>query len=159
MREAEAAALVAEAPLESAPRLEPLVPQLDEASRRSPVVAALVTMRPQQWLKNLLVIAAAGAAGALGSDDVPGRVGVACFAFCLLSSGIYAINDVRDRFEDRLHPRKRFRPVAAGSLSPETAIILGIALMAVGLGLCWFIAPLLALVGIAYLALTLSYTM
>jgi decaprenyl-phosphate phosphoribosyltransferase len=84
---------------------------------------------------------------------------VACFAFCLLSSGIYAINDVRDRFEDRLHPRKRFRPVAAGTLSSEAAIALGIALTAVGLGLCWFIAPVLALVGVAYLALTLSYTM
>jgi decaprenyl-phosphate phosphoribosyltransferase len=159
MREPEAAALAAEAPLKSAPKIQPLVPPLGVASRRSFVVAALVTMRPQQWPKNLLVIAAAGAAGALGHDDVPGRVGAACFAFCLLSSGIYAINDVRDRFEDRLHPRKRFRPVAAGSLSPEAAIVLGAALTAVGLGLCWFIAPLLALVGVAYLALTLSYTM
>ena len=46
------------------------------------------------------------------------RVGLACAAFCLLASGIYAINDVRDAHEDRLHPRKRHRPVAAGSLSP-----------------------------------------
>src|SRR6266481_5687741 len=106
MREPEAAALAAEAPLKSAPQIQPLVPPLGLASRRSPVVAALVTMRPQQWPKNLLVIAAAGAAGALGHDDVPGRVGVACFAFCLLSSGIYAINDVRDVHEDRLHPKK-----------------------------------------------------
>src|SRR5437588_8559155 len=151
MREAEAAAATAERPLESAHRLGQLVPTPAEALRRSPLAAALITMRPQQWVKNLLVIAAAGAAGALGHDDVPGRVGVACFAFCLLSSGIYAINDVRDRFEDRLHPRKRFRPVAVGSLSPEAAIILGIALMGVGLALCWFIAPLLALVGVGYL--------
>jgi decaprenyl-phosphate phosphoribosyltransferase len=147
MREAEAAALAADAP------------PLRETSRRSPLVAAIVTMRPQQWVKNVLVIAAPAAAGALGHDDVPGRIVVACFAFCLLSSGIYAVNDVRDRFEDRLHPRKRFRPVAVGDLTPEAATILGIGLMAIGLGLCWFIAPLLAVVGIGYLALTLSYTM
>ena len=79
----------------------------------------LVTMRPKQWIKNALVVAAAGAAGALGHDDVPVRVGLACVAFCLLASGIYAINDVRDAPEDRLHPRKRHRPVAAGELDPR----------------------------------------
>ena len=81
--------------------------------------AALVTLRPRQWLKNPLVIAAAGAAGALGHDDVPVRVALAFVAFCMLASGIYAINDVRDRDEDRLHPRKRYRPVAAGELDPR----------------------------------------
>lgn len=137
----------------------PLVPKGARAARRGPVLAAVVTMRPKQWLKNTLVIAAAGAAGALGHDDVPGRVGVAFFAFCLLASGIYAINDVRDRHEDRLHPRKRYRPVAAGELTPTAAKALGVVLMATGLGLCAFIAPLLALVGAGYLALTLSYTL
>jgi decaprenyl-phosphate phosphoribosyltransferase len=123
------------------------------------VHAALVTLRPQQWVKNLLVIAAAGAAGALGNDDVPGRVTVAFIAFCLLSSGIYAVNDVRDVHEDRLHPKKRFRPVAAGELGRPAATVLGIALMCVGLGLCAFISPLLGLVGAGYVALTLSYTL
>ena len=113
MREAEAAAALAHKPQR---QLGTLVPPAAGLARRGPVLAALVTLRPQQWPKNLLVIAAAGAAGALGHDDVPGRVGVACFAFCLLSSGIYAINDVRDVHEDRLHPKKRFRPVAAGEL-------------------------------------------
>jgi decaprenyl-phosphate phosphoribosyltransferase len=159
MREPEAAAAAAEPPLESAHRIGQLVPTPVEASRRSPLAAALITMRPQQWVKNLLVIAAAGAAGALGQDDVPGRVGVACFAFCLLSSGIYAVNDVRDVREDRVHPRKRHRPVAAGDLGRRAATILGLGLMAIGLGLCTFIAPLLGVVGAAYLALTLSYTL
>jgi decaprenyl-phosphate phosphoribosyltransferase len=160
MREAEAAAAVAaEAPRESAPPLKTLIQAPASASRRSPALAAVITLRPQQWVKNLLVIAAAGAAGALGHDDVPGRVIVACFAFCLLASGIYAINDVRDVYEDRLHPKKRLRPVAAGELGQGTAAIIGVVLMAVGLGLCAFISPLLALVGAGYLALTLSYTM
>jgi decaprenyl-phosphate phosphoribosyltransferase len=119
----------------------------------------LATMRPRQWVKNALVIAAAGAAGALGHDDTPGRVAVAFMAFCLLASGIYAINDVSDAEEDRRHPRKRFRPVAAGELDPRFAVGLGLALLLAGLLLCAVIGPLLALVGFAYASLTLSYTL
>jgi decaprenyl-phosphate phosphoribosyltransferase len=119
----------------------------------------MATVRPRQWIKNGLVLAAAGAAGALGRDDVPGRVIVACIAFCALASGIYAINDVRDAEEDRRHPRKCHRPVAAGELKPGTAVMLGLGLMLGGMLLCAVISPLLALVGAGYLALTLSYTM
>jgi decaprenyl-phosphate phosphoribosyltransferase len=129
------------------------------AAGRGPVLAALVTARPRQWIKNVLVIAAAGAAGALGRPGVPLRVGLACVAFCLIASGIYAINDVRDAPEDRLHPRKRFRPVAAGELAPRTAVGLGLAWMTLGLALCVAIRPLLAVVGGSYVALTLSYTL
>ncbi len=132
---------------------------IETHARRGPLQAALVTMRPRQWIKNALVIAAAGAAGALGEDDVPLRVGLACIAFCLLASGIYAINDVRDAPEDRLHPRKRLRPIAAGELDPQLATVFGLGLMAAGLLLCVLVRPLLAVVGGGYLALTLSYTM
>jgi decaprenyl-phosphate phosphoribosyltransferase len=118
-----------------------------------------VTLRPRQWIKNLLVVAAAGAAGALGRDDVPVRVGLACAAFCLLASGIYAINDVRDAPEDRLHPRKRLRPVAAGELDPRAATALGTVLICAGLALCMVVRPLVAVVGAGYVALTLSYTL
>jgi decaprenyl-phosphate phosphoribosyltransferase len=126
---------------------------------RSPWLAALVTLRPRQWIKNLLVIAAAGAAGALGHDDVPVRVGLAFVAFCMLASGIYAVNDVRDVGEDRVHPRKRFRPVAAGEFSAQAALALGVGLMVTGIVLCALITPLLAVVGAGYLALSLSYTL
>jgi len=118
-----------------------------------------VTLRPRQWIKNLLVIAAAGAAGAIGRDHVPLRVGLAFIAFCMLASGIYAVNDVRDAEEDRLHPRKRFRPIAAGELDPRAATWLGAGLMIAGVALCFAIRPLLAVVGGGYLALTLSYTL
>lgn len=126
--------------------------------RRGRFHAALVTLRPRQWIKNALVIAAAGAAGALGRDDVPVRVTLAFVAFCMLASGTYAINDVRDSDEDRLHPRKRYRPIAAGELEPRLAVALGLGLMAAGLALCAFVRPLLLVVGAGYLALTLSYT-
>ncbi len=126
--------------------------------RRSRARAALVTARPRQWIKNALVVAAAGAAGALGHDDVPVRVGLACLAFCLISAGIYALNDTHDAAEDRRHPRKRHRPVAAGELAPRDAILLGVGWLLGGIILCFSIRPLLGLVGLGYVALTLSYT-
>jgi decaprenyl-phosphate phosphoribosyltransferase len=126
---------------------------------RGPARALVATMRPKQWIKNALVIAAPGAAGALGHDGVPIRVGLATAAFCLLASGIYAINDARDAREDRLHPLKRHRPVAAGELDPRTAITFGIWLIVVGIAVCAAISLLLAVVGVGYAALTVSYTL
>jgi decaprenyl-phosphate phosphoribosyltransferase len=122
-------------------------------------MAALVTARPRQWIKNALIIAAPGAAGALGEDDVPGRVALACVAFCLISAGIYALNDCRDVAEDRLHPRKRFRPIAAGELAVRDAVILGSIWLLAGLGVCFAVRPLLGVIGLGYVVLTLSYTL
>jgi decaprenyl-phosphate phosphoribosyltransferase len=143
-------------PLTPAVELSPS--PLAATPRRGQLRAVLVTLRPQQWTKNLLVIAAAGAAGALGHDDVPMRVGLTFIAFCLLASGLYAVNDIRDVAEDRRHPRKRRRPVAAGELDARAALVLGAALMATGLALCAIVRPLLLAVGAGYVALTLSYT-
>jgi decaprenyl-phosphate phosphoribosyltransferase len=125
--------------------------------RRGPH-ALVAAMRPRQWIKNLLVIAAPGAAGALGHDDVPVRVAVAFIAFCLLSAATYLVNDVRDVHEDRHHPRKRHRPVAAGELDPRHALIAAGALILVGLGLCLAVRPLLLVVGVGFLALTFTYS-
>jgi decaprenyl-phosphate phosphoribosyltransferase len=141
------------------PRRVSALPRADVLPRRGPVRALVAVARPRQWLKNGLVVAAAGAAGALGRDDVPLRVSVAFVAFCLVASGVYAINDVRDAAEDRQHPRKRYRPVAAGELTPKQGLAAGISLVTVGLVLCVSVRPLLALVGAGYLALTVSYTL
>ena len=99
-----------------------------------------------------------GAAGALGYDDVPARVLVTSAAFCLLSAGVYALNDVRDRREDRCHPRKWRRPVAAGELTPREAVTprTGVDCVRADPGRCG--APVVALVGLAYVALTISYS-
>jgi decaprenyl-phosphate phosphoribosyltransferase len=121
-------------------------------------MAALVTARPRQWIKNALIIAAPGAAGALGETGVPVRVAMACIAFCLISAGIYALNDARDVAEDRLHPRKRFRPIAAGELSRRDAVILGVIWLLIGLAASAAIRPLLGVIALGYVILTLSYT-
>jgi decaprenyl-phosphate phosphoribosyltransferase len=91
--------------------------------------------RPKQWVKNLLVAAAPFAAGVMDDPATVVTVVVGIVAFSLVSSGTYAINDARDVEADRNHPRKRTRPIAAGRITPATAIIFGAVLVAVGLGL------------------------
>jgi decaprenyl-phosphate phosphoribosyltransferase len=132
-----------------------VAPALRPRSRRRALVALA---RPRQWVKNALVIGAPGAAGALGHDDVPVRVLITCAAFCLLSAGIYSLNDVRDRHEDSCHPRKWRRPVASGELAPKDAAAHGVAWLVGGLILAAAVAPAVALVGLAYVAVTLSYS-
>lgn len=144
------------------PRAGDTPAQAPDRPRRAPRSrprALLALARPRQWIKNALVIAAPGAAGALGRDDVPVRVVAACVAFCLLSAGIYALNDVRDRNEDRLHPRKRLRPVASGELAVSDAVVFGASAILVGLIVCAVVTPLLALIGAGYIALTVSYSL
>jgi decaprenyl-phosphate phosphoribosyltransferase len=130
-----------------------------DARSRGIVRAAIATARPRQWMKNALVIAAPGAARAFSHPGVPVRVGLAFVAFCAIASGIYAINDVHDAGEDRRHPTKCRRPVAAGELSARQAIALGVILIAIGLVICAAVRPLLVLVAVAYIGLTLSYTL
>ena len=132
-----------------------VVPAARPRGRRQ---ALLALARPRQWVKNALVVGAPGAAGALGRDDVPGRLLVTCAAFCLVSAGIYALNDVRDRHEDRAHPRKWRRPVAVGEVAPRDAALHGAVWIVGGLVLATAVSPAVALVGLAYIALTVSYS-
>ncbi|MGA8355137.1 MAG: UbiA family prenyltransferase, partial [Solirubrobacteraceae bacterium] len=76
--------------------------------------ALLRACRPRQWVKNLLVVAAPGAAGVLSHPHVAVEVAGAFICFCMLSSATYLINDVHDRHEDALHARRRHRPIACG---------------------------------------------
>jgi len=115
--------------------------------------------RPRQWSKNVLVLAAPCAAGVIARPQIAMRVALAFVVFCLLSSATYLVNDVRDRDQDRLHPRKRLRPVAAGELSKRAALLTGGAIALAGLALASAVAPALVLVGCAYLAVTASYSL
>jgi decaprenyl-phosphate phosphoribosyltransferase len=107
----------------------------------------------------VLVAIAPAAAGALTRPAVMFEVAAAFLAFCLLSSATYLVNDVRDREQDRRHPRKRTRPIAAGELSPRGALRIAALLAPLGLLVSLAVRPSLALVGMGYLALTTSYSM
>ena len=143
------------------PRPEVLIGGRDakQRARRSSVGALIRACRPRQWTKNLLVLAAPLAAGAIDWPGVPARVAGAFVALCMLSSATYLLNDVRDRDQDRVHPRKRSRPIAAGELSIRAAITVGAILALGGLALAAAITPGLAAVGAGYLAVTMSYSL
>jgi 4-hydroxybenzoate polyprenyltransferase len=98
----------------------------------------LRSMRPPQWIKNLFLFAAPIFGRAIGQGPVLLRTAAAFVVFCGLSSALYLVNDVRDAAEDRVHPRKSKRPIAAGRISP---------------GQAWIAAGLLAVGGLAGAAL------
>lgn len=93
-------------------------PQVDPA----PVTGLIKLARPKQWLKNALVVAAPLAAGVLLEPSVLVWVAIAFACFCLAASSVYMVNDVLDVKEDRAHPKKQFRPVASGQVSPRAAL-------------------------------------
>jgi len=118
-----------------------------------------VSLRPKQWLKNVIVFA-----GLFFAEDflVLSKIldTVAAFIlFCLVSSSGYLVNDVIDRSKDALHPRKRLRPIAAGVVAPGAAVTLAVLLMAVGLAGAWLLNHEFALILAVYLAFTLSYSL
>ena len=119
----------------------------------SPILAL---MRPGQWVKNAFVFAALVFAGKLTDPRLVLLSLQAFAAFCLLSSGVYIINDIADAEEDRRHPRKKDRPVASGAVSPGRARLLALLCLLDGAGLCYVTGPngrQLLLVGVAYVLL------
>ena len=133
-------------------------PSFAGAPGRTVAASLIISLRPGQWTKNLLVFA-----GVLFGQRllVPAAVGrsLAAFAvFCALSGAIYLLNDVADRERDRLHPLKATRPIASGALPVRTAVMVAIALSAAGLAASLAIGPAFAGVAVAYLALQMLYS-
>jgi len=116
--------------------------------------------RPRQWIKNVLVFAAPGAAGISLTPHELAPVLGAFAAWCLVSSGTYLVNDALDAEADRLHPRKRLRAVASGVVPVGTARAVGLCLLAVGAGApaAWG-APGVTGFLVLYAAITLSYSL
>ena len=114
--------------------------------------------RPRQWVKNLLVVVAPGAAGVLLHGTVLWHAAAAFGIFCVAASGTYFLNDAVDAPADRLHPTKRYRPVATGVVPVGLAIGVGIALMAVATALGgWLAGWHLALVMAIYALVNVAY--
>ncbi|MDR1712256.1 MAG: decaprenyl-phosphate phosphoribosyltransferase [Propionibacteriaceae bacterium] len=132
---------------------------VEELARKSALPAWLRAMRPKQWVKNVLVFAAPVAAGRLFETDVLSASALALVAFCLISSSVYLVNDVRDAEADRAHPKKRFRPIAAGELAPQAAVAMAVVLGIAALALSWWVAPQLFATIATYWALQLGYSL
>lgn len=124
------------------------------------MLSALIrTARPKQWLKNVLVFAAPGAAGVLDEWPEFGLTLLAFASFCLAASGIYVWNDLLDVEADRRHPTKCRRPIAAGELSIGAARVAGVVLPVLSLVLAgltgrWQTVAVVAV----YIVTTIAYT-
>jgi decaprenyl-phosphate phosphoribosyltransferase len=128
------------------------------APPRVAAVAILVTARPRQWIKNLLVLGAPASTGMLFTIGSARGSVFAFVAFTLAAAGTYFVNDAADVEADRRHPVKRRRPVAAGDLSPSTARLIGYGSAAVAVLLALTVNWQFAACVAAYLALTAAYS-
>jgi 4-hydroxybenzoate polyprenyltransferase len=126
--------------------------------RPSVLKALFLTLRPEQWTKNLLVFAGVMFGGRL-LDTSALRDALGAFAaFCALSSAVYVFNDLADCRADRRHPLKRHRPIACGDLPIRAAALAGGALAVAALIGATLIGPRLGLVAATYLVLLLLYS-
>ncbi len=121
--------------------------------------AILKSLRPRQWIKNTLVFAGLIFARRLGDPEASVRVLALFGAFCLAAGGLYLLNDVADRADDRLDPRRRHRPVAAGELAVRTALFSGLICAALGIIAALLLRPLAGLLVLTYAALSLLYSL
>jgi len=118
----------------------------------------LVTMRPKQWIKNTVVFAALVFSQKLFDHHAFLMSFLAFFLFCLIASSVYLINDVLDKEEDKLHPFKKLRPVASGSLSTATAVTCAVLLAIVSLGAAIYLDGWFGVILATYYGTNLAYS-
>lgn len=129
------------------------------SGRRSPALSLLISLRPNQWTKNLLVFAPLVFAVKLFDLTSVVRAAAGFAVFCALSSVVYLVNDILDREGDRLHPLKRKRPIAAGEISVPVALGTAVLLAAGGMTAAFLLDWRFAAVAGFYLALQTFYSM
>jgi len=138
-------------------------PRSDDAGGHTTARDVLLALRPAQWTKNAVVLAAFFFAFWDRSQPVALtdslKVLLAAAIFSVVSSGVYVFNDVRDREADRWHPLKKRRPIAAGRISLGAAAAMIIALLATGFAGAWLLSPPFATVVAAYVAMQLLYSL
>jgi 4-hydroxybenzoate polyprenyltransferase len=126
---------------------------------RNNILTLLVILRPHHWLKNTFVFAPLVFSGRFTQLDMCLKAVLAFFSFCLVSSAVYAINDVCDREEDRRHPTKKLRPIAAGDMSPGSAIIMSTVLFVSGLILAGLLNWSAMLIVLIYFLINIAYSL
>jgi 4-hydroxybenzoate polyprenyltransferase len=131
---------------------------LDGASGRSVALNLLLSLRPGQWTKNLLVFAGVLFGRRLFDASSVGRAIAAFAIFCTLSGTVYLLNDVADREADRQHPLKRRRPIASGAVTVPGALLAAAVLGAAGLGFAFRISLPFGLAAAAYVVLQAAYS-
>jgi 4-hydroxybenzoate polyprenyltransferase len=131
------------------------------APKRSPLRAAIKTGRPHEWIKNLFVFAGLLFSGKFGHGEDVLEAVLTFAAFCAISSAGYFVNDLIDVELDRRHPKKRFRPLAAGELSERAAktiapLLAGFAIALAFATVNWQVGLMVVGYGVAQMAYSLG---
>lgn len=125
-----------------------------------PSIRPLVRLlRPHQWLKNTFVLIGLLFGHAWHDPAKVGQVLAAFAAFCLLASAVYVMNDLIDREQDRRHPKKRHRPLAAGTVSVSAAVTLATLCLLAGGVLAVFYAGSAPWIFLVYVLMNLAYSL
>lgn len=119
----------------------------------------LISMRPYQWYKNLIIFAGIIFSLNIFNIDMWAHTIYAFISFCLISGSIYIINDAKDVELDRLHPKKKFRPIAAGKLSTKKGLLIAVLILISVTLISIIISIPLALVSVLYILTSLAYTL
>lgn len=118
----------------------------------------ITLLRPIQWVKNTVIFGALVFSREFTNLDHVLTTLLAFCGFCLLSSTIYVVNDIADRENDRLHPLKKLRPIAAGQISVGTGVGIATLLAMVGIALSLLLPFRFLLFAIAFLVLNFTYS-
>ncbi len=119
----------------------------------------LKLIRPKQWAKNLIVFAPAMFSGKIFEPATITAASLCFFAFCFCASAVYVVNDVLDCQSDRLHPKKKNRPVASGKISAPFALCLGLVCIAGALSIGFLIRPTVDVFLLVYFVLMMFYAL
>lgn len=120
--------------------------------------ALLISMRPKQWVKNVLIFTALVFDEKLLEPQALLVTFAGFLLFCLVSSSVYLLNDITDAEADRLHPQKRDRPIASGALPISVARWAFIFLVLISFPLAYLLSPGFSIILLIYWCLNLSYS-
>jgi 4-hydroxybenzoate polyprenyltransferase len=118
----------------------------------------LVSIRPREWIKNSFLFAALFFSQNLLTPVLVLRTFLAFGLYCLAASGVYLMNDIKDRDEDKKHPQKRTRPIASGALPVVWAAPATVVLLLLAIGGAWLLRPALGLIIASYVLLNIAYS-
>ena len=128
------------------------------APARPPAVSLLISLRPSQWTKNLIIFAALMFGQRLLDPTSVLQATAAFVIFCALSGVVYLVNDIADRDADARHPVKKHRPIASGALPVRTAATSAVIIAAAAIASAYWLQPLFGVLATSYLLLLILYS-
>lgn len=129
-----------------------------EAANSNCIKDMWLVLRPNQWIKNLFVFLGILFSGSWLDSYLLTQVFLTAVAFCLVSSAVYVLNDLLDRENDKMHPTKRFRPIASGKVTQGQARLLFLLCAVLGFSIGVIVSPLILLLLLLYLGQNIAYS-